>query len=134
MELIGVLKIHEIIKEKSPRSVTADPINKAIIDNILTKATSTVFGNEKYGTPYLKAACILEGICRLHPFVDGNKRTAFYSAYAFLQQQGLNLDMRLAESAFIEYVSSVKEHTSEEEIDMLTEEIALWLEHRVKKR
>ena len=80
-----------------------------------------------------KAACILEGICRLHPFTDGNKRTAFYSAFAFLQNKGYHLDMKLAESSFIVYVASIKELNTEDQIDMLINEIADWLEHRIKK-
>jgi len=133
MKLQGVLGIHEIIRRKSPRPVTVGPVDEGIIIGVLDKAILSIYGHEKYTTPYQKAACILEGICRLHPFTDGNKRTAFYSAYAYLQSQGLYLDMKLAESSFIVYVASVKELTTEDEIDMLINEIADWLEHRIKK-
>ena len=37
------------------------------------------------------AALYAEGIARNHPFVDGNKRTAFMVAYAFLRANGLRL-------------------------------------------
>jgi|TARA_B100001167_G_scaffold180409_1_gene136709 death-on-curing protein len=38
------------------------------------------------------AASYAEGIARNHPFVDGNKRTAFAAADVFLAENGQNLD------------------------------------------
>ena len=38
------------------------------------------------------AAAYLFGIAKNHPFVDGNKRTAFMAAYAFLGINGFDLD------------------------------------------
>lgn len=37
------------------------------------------------------AASYAFGIVRNHPFVDGNKRTAFLTAYVFLRLNGLDL-------------------------------------------
>ena len=37
------------------------------------------------------AAAYAAGIIRNHPFVDGNKRTGFMSAYVFLTLNGLQL-------------------------------------------
>jgi death-on-curing protein len=37
------------------------------------------------------AAAYAEGITRNHPFIDGNKRTAFISASVFLAENGLSL-------------------------------------------
>ncbi len=46
-----------------------------------------------YGQPDLcdLAAAYAAGIVRNHPFVDGNKRTAFVAAYVFLARNGLKL-------------------------------------------
>ena len=41
------------------------------------------------------AACYAEGIARNHPFVDGNKRTAFQTADLFLALNGCDLDAAL---------------------------------------
>lgn len=41
--------------------------------------------------PHELAALLAEGIARNHPFVDGNKRTAFMAAYTFLRANGLHL-------------------------------------------
>ena len=46
-----------------------------------------------YGEPDISdlAAAYASGIIRNHPFVDGNKRTAFMAAYVFLASNGLRL-------------------------------------------
>jgi death on curing protein len=46
-----------------------------------------------YGEPDIceLAAAYASGIVRNHPFVDGNKRTAFVAAYVFLASNGLRL-------------------------------------------
>ena len=46
-----------------------------------------------YGRPDLPAlaAAYAGGLARNHPFVDGNKRTAFITAYVFLARNGLTL-------------------------------------------
>lgn len=47
-----------------------------------------------YGEPDLAAlaAAYVTGIIRNHPFVDGNKRTAFMTGYVFLARNGLRLN------------------------------------------
>ena len=44
------------------------------------------------------AAAYAAGIVRNHPFVDGNKRTGFLAAYAFLDLNGLDLTAPDAEA------------------------------------
>ena len=46
-----------------------------------------------YGEPSIAdlAAAYTSGIIRNHPFVDGNKRTAFMAAYVFLASNGIRL-------------------------------------------
>lgn len=46
------------------------------------------------GSVFDCAATYAEGIVRNHPFIDGNKRTAFSVAGMFLLQQGLELNQR----------------------------------------
>jgi death on curing protein len=43
-------------------------------------------------TPAELAAAYTFGIVKNHPFVDGNKRTGFLAAYAFLGKNGLDFD------------------------------------------
>jgi death on curing protein len=48
------------------------------------------YGNDP--TPAELAAAYSFGIVKNHPFLDGNKRTGFLAAYAFLGKNGLDFD------------------------------------------
>jgi death-on-curing protein len=56
-----------------------------------------------YGEPSVHelAASLAYGLAKNHPFVDGNKRTAFLCAYTFLGLNGVELDADEAEAAAI---------------------------------
>ena len=56
-----------------------------------------------YGEPsvFELAACYAFGIARNHPFVDGNKRTAFVAAALFLRTNGYQLIADKAEAAIV---------------------------------
>ncbi|PIQ97152.1 MAG: type II toxin-antitoxin system death-on-curing family toxin [Nitrospinae bacterium CG11_big_fil_rev_8_21_14_0_20_56_8] len=45
------------------------------------------------------AAAYVQGIVRNHPFLDGNKRTAFLTGYVFLARNGMLLQAPEAEAA-----------------------------------
>ncbi len=74
-----------------------------------------------YGEPSLQdlAASLAYGLAKNHPFVDGNKRTAFLCAYTFLGMNGRELDADESEAAAI-IVDLAAGEVSEEEF-------ALWL-------
>jgi death-on-curing protein len=54
-----------------------------------------------HGDPdiYDLAAAYASGIIRNHPFVDGNKRTAFVAAFVFLARNGLRLVAKEVDAA-----------------------------------
>jgi death on curing protein len=56
-----------------------------------------------YGDPDLfdLAAAYARGIAQNHPFVDGNKRTAFVVAVSFLELNGQELSVSEAEAALV---------------------------------
>jgi len=58
-------------------------------------------------TIFEMAAAYLYGICRNHPFVDGNKRTALSSALTFLDANDIEVDA--AEKELVDLVISVAE-------------------------
>lgn len=43
-------------------------------------------------TVFAMAAAYLYGICRNHPFLDGNKRTAVAAALTFLEMNGIEVE------------------------------------------
>lgn len=58
-------------------------------------------------TIFEMAAAYLYGICRNHPFVDGNKRTATAAALAFLRMNDIRV--HASEDDFYELVIGVAE-------------------------
>ena len=83
----------------------AEKIHKILIDNFggsqgirdLGSLESALarpfqsFGNEElYPSPILKAAALLESILINHPFIDGNKRTAYTLVRLFLNSNSLD--------------------------------------------
>ena len=62
-------------------------------DSMLESALARPENLAAYGEPtvYDLAAAYAYGIAKNHPFVDGNKRTAFLTAYLFLTLNGIQL-------------------------------------------
>jgi len=63
------------------------------LDAALAGPRATFGGAELYPTLTEKAAAYLVGIAKGHPFVDGNKRTAFAAMEVFLRLNGRVLDL-----------------------------------------
>lgn len=63
-------------------------------DGLLGSALARPKNLAAYGEPAIAelAAAYAFGIARNHPFIDGNKRTAFMAAYLFLGLNGLRLE------------------------------------------
>lgn len=68
------------------------------------------------------AALYAEGLAKNHPFVDGNKRTAFMAAYTFLGLNGLELDAPEPEA--VEMMLGLAAGT------LTRDEFAAWLRER----
>lgn len=63
-------------------------------ENSLEAALARPINKAEYGDPdaFILAAAYLFGIAKNHPFSDGNKRSAFLAAYAFLRLNGYDFD------------------------------------------
>ncbi|MGB6245033.1 type II toxin-antitoxin system death-on-curing family toxin [Gordonia sp. (in: high G+C Gram-positive bacteria)] len=57
----------------------ADPEirDAGLLQSSITRPTITLFGEEQYASIDLKAAALLDSLCRNHALVDGNKRCAW---------------------------------------------------------
>lgn len=78
-----------------------------LLQSALGIVEATFGGAFLHETLFEMAAAYLHGICRNHPFVDGNKRTATGAALIFLEMNGVEVDA--AEDAFYELVIGVAE-------------------------
>lgn len=63
-----------------------------LLDAAIARPQATVFGVDAYPTLFEKAAALLQSIARNHALLDGNKRTAWASAWVFLELNGTILD------------------------------------------
>lgn len=64
----------------------------ALLQSALGNVSATFEGAFLHETLFEMAAAYLFGICRNHPFVDGNKRTAVLAALVFLALNGVDID------------------------------------------
>lgn len=62
------------------------------LDVVINQPQQVLFGRELYPNIWIKAAFIIQKITKKHIFVDGNKRTAFFSGVTFLAINGKNLN------------------------------------------
>lgn len=87
MDGIALEKIHNVIAENAINRIPLRDKNNLYM--IVNKPYLKPYGQNLYNTYYKQAACLLQDIVRLHPFVDGNKRTALLTAFTYLQANGI---------------------------------------------
>jgi death-on-curing protein len=57
------------------------------LDSAVMRPQATAFGEDAYPTIHEKAGAMLHSLARNHPFLDGNKRTAWAATSVFLPNQ-----------------------------------------------
>ncbi|MFD9610347.1 type II toxin-antitoxin system death-on-curing family toxin [Streptomyces sp. NPDC004288] len=62
-----------------------------LLDSAVHRPSAAMFGEEAYPDLLGKAAALLQSLAVNHPFVDGNKRTAWLSCVTFLAMNGVHL-------------------------------------------
>ena len=119
-----ILLLHELsIKDFGGIAEVRD---MGLLSSAIARPYQTFDGRELYPTPIEKAAAIGESLIINHPFADGNKRTAFLSMIALLNEYGIS---------FI----GLPTETYDKVIDMSTgklryDEIVEWLIHNTSTR
>ncbi|MGY5853707.1 MAG: type II toxin-antitoxin system death-on-curing family toxin [Candidatus Thorarchaeota archaeon] len=95
-------------------------LSEAALENCIALPMMSIFGIETSPSIWSKAATLLHCIVTRHPFVDGNKRTAWTSAKIFLLLNNfkLTVDTDDAESTVLEVAKG--------SIDV--EELSKWIE------
>ena len=61
----------------------------ALLESAVAAPQATMMGEPLFADPVDIAAAYLFYLCRNHPFVDGNKRTALATCLVFLSENGL---------------------------------------------
>ena len=124
-----ILSLHEEVRKTYPEDIVKGHVNRQAIDGIVENALLVYDGKPIHDTVFKQAAVLMEGIIRLHPFPDGNKRTALLTASGFLLMYGHYLVTPLDTIRFMVGVAESEGRTGGE-IAELTEQMASWLEAR----
>ncbi|ATW48728.1 type II toxin-antitoxin system death-on-curing family toxin [Streptomyces xantholiticus] len=62
-----------------------------LLESAVHRPRARMFGVSAYEDVYEQAGALLHGVAANHPFVDGNKRTAWLCAVVFLALNGVDL-------------------------------------------
>ncbi len=91
--------------------------DEGLLDSALARPEQLL----SYGQPDLfdLAAAYVHGILRNHPFLDGNKRTAFLTGYVFLARNGKLLNAPEAEATQVTLNLTTRKITEEKFADWL---------------
>ena len=81
--------IHNILIDKFGGSKGIRDIG--LLESALARPFATFDDNDLYPNPTEKASAILESITINHPFIDGNKRTAYTLMRLILLENGLDI-------------------------------------------
>lgn len=78
-----------------------------LLESAVHRPSASMFGQEAYSDLFDKAAALLQSLAINHPFVDGNKRTAWTSCVVFLALNDVQLrpDIDAAERLVIAVAS-----------------------------
>ena len=69
--------------------------DEGLLDSAVAAPQATMMGQPMFREPVEVAAAYLFYLCRNHPFIDGNKRTALATCLVFLSENGLLSQERL---------------------------------------
>lgn len=100
IDINEVEKIHDILIDKFGGAKGIR--DKGLLESSINRPYQTFDGQELYPNPIDKAAAIFESIIINHPFVDGNKRTAYVLMRLMLKSN--NLDIQLGQDEKYKFV------------------------------
>ncbi|MFZ1806299.1 MAG: type II toxin-antitoxin system death-on-curing family toxin [Cyclobacteriaceae bacterium] len=91
IEISEVEIIHDILLERFGGAKGIR--DKGILESAIGRPFQTFDGKDLYPDPVDKAAAIFESIVSNHPFVDGNKRTAYVLMRLILRRNQLDIEV-----------------------------------------
>jgi death-on-curing protein len=74
--------------------------DEALLESAVSAPQASMMGRPMFTDPVEIAAAYLFYLCRNHPFLDGNKRTALASCLVFLSENGLLPEEKLDPDAW----------------------------------
>ncbi len=117
-----VLKIHKLLIVEFGGSEGLR--DRALLESALARPYATFDGEELLKNPEEKAVALIESLLINHPFIDGNKRTAYVMMRLLLL--GYQKDIVASESEKYDFVISISSG------EIKYEEILKWIQERIK--
>lgn len=99
-----VLKLHDLAIMRYGGSEGVRDVN--MLESAIARPFQTFDNQELYLDSFEKVAALFESLIKNHPFIDGNKRTAFLAAIVFLYKSGYEL-MAASDETTYDFVVSV---------------------------
>ena len=96
-----------------------------MLKSAIARPFATFGMQDLYQNVYMKAGALIQSIVKNHPFLDGNKRTAYSSSYIFLKKNGVLITTKTKD------VISFMIRVANENLSV--DEIAIWLAKYSKK-
>lgn len=96
-----------------------------MLESALGRPFATFGGHDLYADIFLKAGALIQSVVKNHPFVDGNKRTAWVSAVALLKMKGWQIIAK--EDEVVEFMVRVANE------NLSVDEIARWLKEKTNR-
>ena len=78
--------------------------DETLLESAVAAPQASMMGRPLISDPIEIAAAYLFYICRNHPFLDGNKRTALAACLVFLEENGLSPNTKLPVNDWEEFV------------------------------
>ena len=91
LQIAEILEIHQILIDLFGGMPGIR--DEGLLESALSQPQATFFGELLHPTIHEQAAAYLYHIAKNHPFLDGNKRTAYGAMETFLRLNGYNLDL-----------------------------------------
>ncbi|OYD96787.1 type II toxin-antitoxin system death-on-curing family toxin [Nostoc sp. 'Peltigera membranacea cyanobiont' 210A] len=113
-----VLDIHQ--DEINSFGGTSGVRDKGLLDSALAQPQATFGGKLLHPTIHQQAAAYLYHLTMNHPFIDGNKRTAFAVMDTFITLNGYTLNLS-QEQAYNLVIQVVQKEISKEELSAFLE-------------
>ena len=95
--------------------------DEGLLESALSQPKASFFGELLHPTIHEQAAAILYHLAKNHPFLDGNKRTAYGAMETFLRLNGYNLALSNEES-YNMVIQVAQGEMSKEELSLLLEQ------------
>lgn len=86
---------------------------------------ATFGGRDLYPDIYFKAGALIQAVIKDHPFIDGNKRTAFAVTFVFLRKNGIDLEIKKSDG--VKFMVDVANK------NLSVEEISNWIKRHSEK-